>query len=202
MKKITFLIIAVFLQMICLQSAAQSKLGLGFKAGLNLSTQSTTGAGEGVNVKSISRINCGAYCNYFLFDKLAIQPELILSGKGSDWNDPAYDVKDLLTYIDIPLLIRYQPLKYVNIHAGPQVGFLISALQKDNISGEKTNIQSYYNGMDFSFVAGAEANLPFNLNLTMRYILGITSGSNDIEYVEPWMNRVFQVSLGYRIIGK
>ena len=114
MNKTTFLIIAALLQMICLQTAAQLKMGLGVKAGLNLSTQNTSGTGEGVDVKSIARINIGGYGNFFFTDKLAIQPEIIFSGKGSDWNDPSYDVKDLLTYID---KIKDQIRAYEKKHA-------------------------------------------------------------------------------------
>jgi len=183
---------------------AQSKFGLGVKAGVNVSTQITTGEGLNVNVDNLMRLHGGIYGNIFLLNKLAIQPELILSGKGSYWNDPFFDdTKDLLTYIDIPVLLRFQPVKLLNIHAGPQFGYLISAMQEDVESSEKMKINEYYRNAELGFVIGVEGNLPFGINVTVRYIHGLsTVTAEDGEYIDPWKNQVFQVSLGYRILGK
>ena len=30
---------------------------------------------------------------------------------------------DLLTYIDVPVLLRYQIIDLLNVHAGPQTGY-------------------------------------------------------------------------------
>ena len=61
----------------------QPKLGAGVKAGLNYASQYTSSTANSVDFKSIIGINAGAYCNYFLLDFLAIQPELMVSSKGS-----------------------------------------------------------------------------------------------------------------------
>lgn len=203
MKKLYAHIFLFLLIMINFSLAnAQLKPGLGIKTGLNLSTQTSTGVGENVNVDNILRFHGGIYFNLFLLNKIAIQPEVIISGKGSYWNDPYYDTRDLLTYIDLPVLIRYQPLKIVNIHAGPQFGYLISALQHDIESSEKTEIKEYYNNADFGIVFGVEANLPFRLNITLRYILGLsTVTAEDGDYIDPWKNNVLQLSAGLRIFG-
>ncbi|MBN2862799.1 MAG: PorT family protein [Bacteroidales bacterium] len=179
----------------------QSKFGFGAKAGINISDQVTSGTGEGVNVKAITRFHGGIYCNYFFTDKIAIQPELLVSGKGSDWNDPYYNVKDLLTYIDLPVLIKYQPLKLLNVHAGPQFGYLVSALQKNNDSGDTENINEYYKKPDLGLVLGVEANLPYRINVSARYVFGLIGTTTDVEYIESWLNNFFLFSLGFRIIG-
>jgi len=174
---------------------------LGIKAGINISDQVTSGTGENVNVRSILRFHGGAYFTYSVLDKLAVQPELLFSGKGSDWDDPAYNVKDLLTYIDIPVLIRYQLVKIVNIHAGPQFGYLLSATQKDKSSGDVINIDDYYKKPDLGLVLGVEANLPYRINFTIRYVIGLIPTTTDVEYIEPWLNNFFQISVGFRIKG-
>jgi hypothetical protein len=184
------------------QVNAQSKIGFGIKAGINISDQVTSGTGENVNVRSILRFNGGAYFNYFFSDKIAVQPELLVSGKGSDWDDPAYDVKDLLTYIDVPVLLRYQVIDLLNIHAGPQFGYMLNATQKDKASGDVININEYYKKPDLGLVVGAEANLPFKINLTVRYVIGLIPTTTDVEYIEPWLNNFFQISAGYRFAGK
>jgi hypothetical protein len=201
MKKLIFLFFVAIIMSALLPLNAQSKIGLGIKAGINISDQVTSGTGENVNVRSILRFHGGAYFTCFVLDKFAIQPELLLSGKGSDWDDPVYDVKDLLTYIDIPVLIRYQLIDLLNIHAGPQFGYLLSATQKDKSSGEVINIDEYYKKPDLGLVLGAEANLPYRINLTIRYVIGLIPTSTDEEYIEPWLNNFFQISVGFRIKG-
>jgi len=180
---------------------AQPQLGAGVKGGINFATQSTTGAGDGVAVRQLIGFNAGVYGNLFILDFLAFQPELMVSTRGSDWDDPFYNVKDLLTYIDLPLLVKYQPIKYANVHLGPQFGYLLAAKQEDKDDGEITDIKEWYNTLDVGLVIGAEANLPFRVNFTVRYVIGLVSASNDFEYVDPWRNNFLQLSLGYRIIG-
>lgn len=201
MKKLTILLIVAFIISALLPLNAQSKVGLGIKAGINISDQVTSGTGENVNIQSILRFHGGAYFTYSVLDKLAVQPELLFSGKGSDWDDPAYNVKDLLTYIDIPVLIRYQLVKIVNIHAGPQFAYLLSATQKDKSSGDVINIDDYYKKPDLGLVLGVEANLPYRINFTIRYVIGLIPTTTDVEYIEPWLNNFFQISVGFRIKG-
>jgi len=126
----------------------------------------------------------------------------MVSGKGSHWQDNYDNEKDIVTYIDLPILLRYQPLNFLNIHAGPQIGLMLNAKQKDMETGIKININDYYQNFDYGFVFGAEANLPNNLNLTLRYIMGLFSATTDIMYVDPWKNNLIQISLGYRITGR
>jgi hypothetical protein len=202
MKKYLLSLLIAFFAVVFCKINAQPGIGFGIKAGINYSDQVTSGKGENVNVRSIIRFNGGAYFNLFLLDKIAVQPELMISGKGSDWDDPAYDVKDLLTYIDIPVLFRYQVIDMLNLHAGPQFGYLLSANQKDKTSGEVINIDDYYKKPDLGIVLGAEANLPYKINLTVRYVIGLIPTSSDEEYIDPWLNNFFQISVGYRFKGK
>jgi len=180
---------------------AQPDFGAGVKGGLTMATQSTTGAGENVAVRQLIGYNAGVYGNVFITDFLGIQAELQVVSRGSDWDDPFYNVKDLLTYIDLPILVKFQPIKYANIHVGPQIGYLLAAKHEDNDDGELTDIMELYHPLDLGLAFGAEANLPFRINLTVRYVLGLVSATNDVEYIDPWRNNFLQFSLGFRIIG-
>ena len=182
---------------------SKPKFGVGVKAGVNYATQTTSEEAANLDVKSILGINGGVYANYFLFDFLAIQPELMLSGKGAHWSDYYDDAKDLLTYIDVPIFIKYQPIKLLNVHAGPEFGYRIRALQKNLKTGEKTDIKDYYRDFDLGLAFGVEANLPFKINLTIRYVLGLNPATTDSGYlIGPWKNNFFQLSAGYRILGR
>jgi hypothetical protein len=118
------------------------------------------------------------------------------------WKDFYDDMKDLLTYIDIPLIIKYQPARFVNIQAGPQIGFRLRAMQKDLETEVKTKINDYYNFFDLGVACGVEANLPNRINLTVRYVFGISPATTDVLYIDPWYNNFLQLSLGYRIRGR
>jgi hypothetical protein len=210
MKKHIFFLVLISFALTCFSAEAQRKylkrsepdFGLGVKAGLNYANQSTSSQGTNIDVQSIIGINGGVYCNYFLFDFLAVQPEIMISGKGLHWKDQFYDAQDILTYIDMPILIKYQPIKMFNIHAGPQFGYRLSAWQKNLDNGQKTDIKDYYKNFDLGVAFGVEANLPFKINLTIRYVLGLSTVYNGTENNEQWKNNFFQVSAGYRILGK
>jgi hypothetical protein len=135
-------------------------------------------------------------------DFLAIEAELMVSGKGSKWINQYYDAKYSLTYIDMPVLIKFQPVALFNIHAGPQFSYLVSATQKDFGTNLKTNVMGNYYKFDLGLAMGVEANLPYKINVTIRYILGLNSATTGAQYTEIWKNRSFQISLGYRILGR
>lgn len=180
----------------------QPKFGAGVKAGINYATQFTESNASGVKFQSIIGIHAGAYVNYFLLDYVAVQAELLFSDKGSKWQNAFYDARYDLTYIDLPLLIKFQPVPLFNIHAGTQLSYLLMASQKDYGTGQKTNVRGNYYKFDPAVVVGVEANLPNRINLTVRYILGLTTATTGAPYTEIWKNKSFQVSLGYRIIGR
>lgn len=181
---------------------SQTKFGAGVKAGLNYATQYTSGTASNVEFKSMFGYNAGAYCNYFLLDFLALQSELMASAKGSYWKNQFYDAKYNLTYIDLPVLVKFQPVEWFNIHAGPQFSYLLFATQKDFGTNLKTNVLANYYKFDTGLVFGVEANLPSKINLTIRYILGLNTATTGAPYTETWKNKLFQISLGYRILGR
>jgi hypothetical protein len=200
MKKIIFF--CILFSGISSVLPAQKKLGAGIKAGINVATQVTPGEGENVDVKSLTGFHGGITVNYFIVDPVAIQIDVLISQKGSKWSDPVFSGKDKLSYLDIPVLVRFQPLGFLNVHAGPQFGFLLSATQHPD-NGDKMDIMDYYKSTDIGLVLGAEGNLPFNINLTLRYILGLSTVDTEVYYdVDDWKNNVFQVSVGYRLMGR
>jgi hypothetical protein len=173
----------------------------GIKAGVNVANQFSPGS-EGVfDVKNIIGINAGGYYCYFINRDLAVQAELSVSGKGSHWREFNYaqdEAKDILTYFDLPLLVRYQPVNFISIHAGPQVSYLAKAMQYNYKTGLKTVIEEYYKPLDFGLVFGVEANLPKNIDLTVRYVRGLVSANSPGGYNYQSYNNYFQFTAGYR----
>ncbi len=210
MKRLTFLLAVTLTVFNILVAEGQSKYyrkqqqksGYGIKAGINYAGQSTTNKAAEFNTSGILGINAGGFFNFFFLRSVAVQTELLVSGKGSHWRDHYDEAKDIVTYIDLPVLIRYQPIDFLNVHAGPQAGFRLGAKQKDMKTGIESDIKDYYHTFDFGLVFGAEADLPYNLNITLRYIMGVSAATTKVRYVDPWMNNLFQLSLGYRLTGR
>jgi hypothetical protein len=178
--------------------SVSAQYGYGVKAGINISNHKTTGEGINVNTNPLVGFHLGGYGHFFILEPLAIQGELLFSQKGSKWDDPYFSGKDRVNYIDIPILVRYQILEYLNVHAGPQLGIMVSAKQIPE-DGDKMDVKDFYKGTDFSLVFGAGGNLPNNIHVTIRYILGLSTVNTEVEYWEEWKNSVWQLSIGYRI---
>lgn len=196
MKKI-YLTIAL----LGLYTVSMAGPGLGIKGGANFATQDANLLGVDIETSNITGFVGGVYVNWFFGDKFALQPEFLYSRKGS--------VSDLLqitsadnsdnkfTYFDIPVLFRWQVIKFLNIHAGPQFSILTKA--EADFGDTVVDIKENLKNSDVGLIVGAEANLPLRLNLTARYIFGLTDVSN-IENIEI-KNSTFQLTLGIRLIG-
>jgi hypothetical protein len=205
-----FILMIMILGAGCLLADGQSKyyrrteprFGYGVKGGAGISGQTTSNKDAGYKVKNILSFNAGGYCNYFFYKFLAIQPELKVAQRGSHWEDAYDNMQDVVTYLDLPLLVRYQPRRYFNVHAGPQVSYRLRATQKDLTTGIKSDIGNYYRPFDYGVTAGLEANLPDKINLTIRYTLGLLPATTDFKYVDPWYNNSLEFSIGYRLKGR
>ncbi len=180
---------------------AQSLFELGAKAGLNLSTQTTKGAATNVDSQFKPGFHAGAYGNFFFLEKVAAQVELMYSRKGSKWSDPYFSGQDNLSYVDIPVLVRFQVLDLVNVYAGPQFSFMTCAKQIPD-GEEAIDASGYYKSTDFGVVVGAELNLSMKLSIGIRYIEGFSVTTESTYYIDQWKNRVIQVSLSYPILSE
>ena len=136
----------------------------------------------------------------FYTEKIAIQLEFLYSQKGSVWSDPDYSGDEVVSYIDLPLMARFQAWDLLNIHAGPQFSFLTRAwrMPDDEVA---YSVSEYYDEVDVGLLVGAELNLPIKLNIALRYIEGMIVTTDSRYYPDPWKNRVFQLSLSYAIWG-
>jgi hypothetical protein len=207
-----------------MSASAQLKLRteFGIKGGLNVSglALSTSGKLVGAKYNSLTSFHGGAYA-LLRIGKLGIQPELIYSRQGQIYNSPGYtSLRTDLTYINVPIMIKYYLVGGLNLQAGPQFGFLASAkgdlvqLSGGNPGQALLNqdLKSFLNSSDFSFGFGAGLDLPLGINMGIRYNIGLsninkyTGGQTNTPSfsVASTHNQVLQLSLGYRFlkIGK
>ena len=162
-------------------SMAQAKVELGLKGGINMSSLS------GNTGDNITAYHGGAY-GMIKITKFAIQPEALFSKRGTDNID--------LGYLDIPIMLKMYLAGGLNVQAGPQFGVLLSKDAKDD---QGNNLNGFLKGSDLSIGTGLGLDLPFGLNLTARYLIGVsdvTDGSGpEIK------GNTFQFSVGYSLIG-
>jgi len=209
MKKIFFLIILIvsLIDPAIIEGQTKylkhppAKLGYGLKGGINIAWQNSPDNNSAVLVKEILGVNAGGYINYFYTRKFALQGELVVSGKGLNWKD-SFDqhMKDVATYVDINALAKYQVHKYLNIHAGPVLSYRLNATRKDLKENVVSEIKDLYESLEVSAAAGVELNLPIKINVTLRYLRGITPAIKD--EIGPWYNNLVQFSVGYRFAGR
>jgi len=132
-------------------------------------------------------------------ESFGLQPELLFSSAGAKMDDS----KIKMSYISLPVMLRYQPIEILNVHAGPQFGFLASAKADDG--DESMDVKEAYKGLDLGLGIGAGLDLPMGIGFTARYVLGLSNISDgDDEFFGDEVtvkNNAIQLSVTYRFGG-
>jgi hypothetical protein len=99
----------------------------GLKGGLNAGRFVGKVKGEGVNFG----LALGAFIRLKVTDRLALQPEFLMTDKGSDVKGLIETEKEALLFLEVPLLMRYDFHRHAQMRfyglAGPSLAYLIDA---------------------------------------------------------------------------
>lgn len=185
MKKTRILLLALFVVGASASAFSQAQFSLGIKGGLNFASIDASSLSE--TYDSRTGYHFGAF-GQLKFTKFAIQPELLFSQQGTKVKVNGDDFESNFSYVNIPILLKLYTVAGINIQAGPQFGFLASEDWDDRD----------FKSSDFSVAMGIGWDLPFGLTVDARYNLGI-SDINDTASAEEIKNKVWQVSLGYKL---
>lgn len=164
------------------QTAVEDKISskFGIKGGLNL-TNLYSDAPDDENMKL--GFNAGIYWKLPVAKGFSIQPELLYTQKGSKstynnfiQGDGEYRFN--LNYIELPVLATFNVAKNLNIHAGPYVGYLVSADVKDvddngTINGAVDLNEDNFKRWDVGLAAGLGFDIS-NFTIGARYNYGLT----------------------------
>lgn len=139
----------------------------------------------------------GAWASMDLSEKFSIQPEFVLSGKGSKWPDDDASIK--ISYLQIPVLAQYRFTtgKTVNPYllAGPALSFKAGCnLQVEGSDYECSEETTAVSSTDFGMILGGGVHIG-RAQLSLRYDLGLANINGDGEAVVK--NRAFSVAVGY-----
>jgi hypothetical protein len=168
-------------------SAQTCDAQFGLKAGVNIANIHVDGAG---NYDSKAGFYAGGLAHVHLTKHFAVQPEVMYSAQGAEIGS----VKRKEGYINVPVLAQYMVNNGFRLQTGPQVGFLVSAKNKNG--DVEVNVKDQLNTVDFAWSFGASYISKTGLGLDARYNLGI-SNINDNESAAA-RNRVFQVGAFYQ----
>ena len=185
----------------------------GVKGSLSLSN--FTGDTNGFDWKSKVGFNAGGFVEIKFSEKFALQPEVLYSLQGAKikeeetYNGDYYyynDQKFNLSYINIPVMFKYYVIDKLNIEAGPQIGFLVSAKSKfetiegfDKYSG-KEDVKNSFKSVDFGLNFGAGYDFTENISAGVRYNLGMSNIAKTEEGQDDFKvhNNAFSLSVAYK----
>jgi len=211
------------------------ELSFGVKGGINIAKLNGQIPSELDYNKAIIGPHIGGFINYEIQDQFSVQAELNFSRQGTTIGlEEAYDgdvisfkQKLRATYLNIPLLAKYEISPGINAFVGPQIGFTLKAVSKweleselypeENIyldidlinggtydlDGDEIKTIGGYKQIDFSLVFGGSYELTSNLFVDARYNLGLSIVDKYSTYNTSYdsfqlKNSVFQCSLGYQ----
>ncbi len=184
---------------------AHGQFSLGIKAGANLNSLSSSSSVAGDIYKSNIAFHFGVFGQLQLKEKFFLIPELQFNQRGAVINS-TQNSRINLNYIDLPILISYQPMKIINIDLGPNISFKTSATATD---GKTTsNVDNLYNNnIDFGISAGLRFNITDKVAIIGRYYYGL-SPVDEITYADmnnnttkvTFANRTLQFGLSYKIL--
>ncbi len=219
MKKIfTFIILAFisvtgFSQVKTGVSAGLSNARWNGDAILNLNDllQFTNGM---VNTRSVSGLYAGGFVEVPLGDIFSVQPGIYytqkgyqlrgeLTGKNIDFLGAGARATVQSHYIDIPVVLKAEVVKGLQLFAGPQLSYLVkNNLKLDagllGISLFKTNIDitDQFNKMDLGLTGGLAYNFDNGFSINAAYDHGLTP--LDKNSMTKSFNRAFKVGIGFR----
>ena len=185
MKKIV--ILACCFVTITSLSAQPHSLYFGVKGGLNVASLNVD---NGVDYSGRTSFHAGGLAHLHITKNFAIQHELFFSGQGG--KDGADRLR--LAYLNSPLLAQYMTGFGLRFETGPQLGFLLSAKEKNG--GSESSIKDQLRPIDFSWAFGTGYLFPgTGLGIDARYNVGV---SNIHDAPGTIQNRVFSLGLFYQ----
>lgn len=163
------------------QTANETKVNskFGIKGGINLTNLYVDNASD-ENMKLA--FNAGIFTKLAVAKGFSIQPELLYSSKGSkltysNFLQGSGEYRFNLNYLELPVLAVVNLGKNFNIHAGPYVGYLLSANIKDvdnngTINGVKELNADNFERFDYGVAGGLGFDIE-NFSIGARYNYGL-----------------------------
>jgi hypothetical protein len=170
-------------------SSQAQKITPGIKGGLNISDVS------GINGDNRLSGHVGFFVNSRFNANWSIQPEILYSGQGQQFPFLNEEYTLALSYIQVPIMIQFHPVKQFYLEVGPQIGFLLSA----NIKGDdsKEEVDDEYKKVEAGLSFGAGIQATSMLGFYARYNAGLSDISKNDN--RDYSNRVGQIGVTIKL---
>lgn len=157
----------------CIVSFTQAQVTPGIKGGLNLTDVS--------NFNGDNRVSghVGLLLHHTINSRWCIQPEILYSGQGQKYNTNTGERTLALSYIQVPVMVQYYPVRQLYFEFGPQVGFLTSAKTKSDDGDNKVEVDDSYRKADVALNLGVGVAATQQLGFYARYNAGLTDISKN-----------------------
>jgi len=137
---------------------------LGVKAGVNIANFTGDPDPDGDFRTGLA---AGIYTNIPISPGFSFEPSLEYSQKGAEFTTFAStDVKSKISYIDLPLMAKYNFTPAFGIFAGPQVSFFLDQ-ETSVVNGNSTTTFEGDNDSYRKSLAGGKAGLSYNFGSVM-----------------------------------
>jgi hypothetical protein len=195
MKYIYILCTMMFISITSLHAQDyEKKATAGIKGGYNLSSVIIDGASQ---TTKLHGLHIGVYGESYIGKYFSIQPEILYSQQGYKITDEDGIFTQKIDYINIPLMLKFYPVKSFFLEAGPQVGFSIS--HKETYDSGRLFGDTSKELEPSSFDWGANLGVGFKsnegLSIGARYHLG----QKDIYDDKKPKNEVWQLYVGFEL---
>jgi hypothetical protein len=169
--------------------------------GIRLGPSFTTVGGEGSEGDGyVVGYHIGGYYRLPLQNRLTFEPGIQWATKGTLMNFVGIPgkVRSRNSYLDVPLLMKYDASKTVFFIVGAQPSFLLNASRvytnnDEKIVDDRDAIREFHNAFDFAGILGIGFNTIQGINFQLTYEHGFAniSAIGDRE-----LNRGFKLSIG------
>lgn len=188
----------IFLAALLLISATAmaQNFQLGVKGGANFSNF-TGGDFENIDKKMLVGFHAGAFVNFLFGDHLSLQPEVLFSSQGAKLKNAGNEENFRVSYVNVPVMVKYRFTGGFYLEAGPQIGFKVSEDVPDQ------TIKDFAKSTDLSVAGGLGWHSDMGLGIGARYIAGLSKvGDFDASNIDPdFKNSTIQVSLFYTLFN-
>lgn len=209
MKKFVIAVIITFFHVSLFHA---QDIYVGPKVGINLTHVMYDGSGESFYNNNQIQLSShfGVFTEFILSDYISLQPELLYSVKGAQFDlagEDFYRSSYIYKYLSLPLIIKYYVTEEITVEVGPQVAYLLSAknvetseifvtgLGREAASIDiKGNMQEY----DLGVTAGIGYLTKSGFYISARYNLGMMNTfKDDPDITDTLKNGAAQLSFGF-----
>ena len=169
---------------------------LGIKGGVNISNF-TGDILDNVDKKAILGFHGGVFLGLMFGDNFSLQPEAVFSSQGAKFKMAGQEENFKVSYLTVPVLLKYRFDGGFYIEAGPQVGFKL----KEKVPGGSP--ENFAKNLDMAFDAGVGYHSAMGLGVGARYVAGLSKvGDFDEGDLNPdFKNGVAQIFVFYTLFN-